>query len=306
MGNTIYILVELDPRFSDEYIAKLGDDSYITVLGDDPPSLKLPASSRLRGTSRKGRQQGSKRLTSMSRLDLTVDMLKCNKKFYLLAEFMPKSKIIILASLVSAILIFSAIIIVIYINNLQAKKESGSEEWEKMTFCEKMIGTKRAVSSQMPVPEFDTLPDEYYTRGVSSAPINFNGSFPEAKSFETKIIEATENGPNFAGHFTVAEWGCGSNCQSHAVLDNETGEIIAYGIPSQYGLKFNIESKILVANPKDNLPLLEKLDTAPIKAAEMFAPIECRYYKIVENEPGGTFSLLHFCSESAGSHYLNQ
>jgi len=34
------------------------------------------------------------------------------------------------------------------------------------------------------------------------------------RTFRTAITDAARKGPNFAGHYTVAEWGCGSGCMS--------------------------------------------------------------------------------------------
>jgi len=43
--------------------------------------------------------------------------------------------------------------------------------------------------------------------------------------FRTRIREAAANGPNFAGHYTIAKWGCGSACVSGVVVDAQTGKI---------------------------------------------------------------------------------
>ncbi|HEX7287491.1 MAG TPA: hypothetical protein VF532_14990 [Candidatus Angelobacter sp.] len=45
------------------------------------------------------------------------------------------------------------------------------------------------------------------------------------RTFRTVITEAAAKGPNFAGHYTVAEWGCGSGCMSVAVVDAATGKV---------------------------------------------------------------------------------
>jgi len=45
--------------------------------------------------------------------------------------------------------------------------------------------------------------------------------------FRSAIREAAAKGPNFAGHYTIAEWGCGSGCMSSAVVDAVTGKVFA-------------------------------------------------------------------------------
>jgi hypothetical protein len=47
---------------------------------------------------------------------------------------------------------------------------------------------------------------------------------PEARLFRTRIRKAAKQKPNFAGHFIVAWWGCGSGCVSVGIIDAETGE----------------------------------------------------------------------------------
>jgi len=39
------------------------------------------------------------------------------------------------------------------------------------------------------------------------------------------IRDWTKRGPNFAGHFTIAAWGCGTGCEQIAIVDNESGHV---------------------------------------------------------------------------------
>lgn len=50
-------------------------------------------------------------------------------------------------------------------------------------------------------------------------------SAPEAREYKTRIREAARGGPDFAGHFTVARWGCGSGCVMGAIVDAKTGKV---------------------------------------------------------------------------------
>src|SRR5215472_4297169 len=47
------------------------------------------------------------------------------------------------------------------------------------------------------------------------------------RMFRTQIRDAARKGPNFAGHYTIAEWGCGSGCVSLAVVDAVSGKVFA-------------------------------------------------------------------------------
>lgn len=84
----------------------------------------------------------------------------------------------------------------------------------------------------------------------SPAPLDLS-SHPWGFTFKTQISSTyNENKkPNFAGHYIVASWGCGSNCQSGVIIDQKTGKI--YDLPetasaSRYYFGY---SNLLIVNP---------------------------------------------------------
>lgn len=48
---------------------------------------------------------------------------------------------------------------------------------------------------------------------------------PMAKAHASRIRAAVQRCPNFAGHYTVASWGCGAECAAYVIVDNLSGEI---------------------------------------------------------------------------------
>lgn len=38
--------------------------------------------------------------------------------------------------------------------------------------------------------------------------------------------EHERRGPNFAGHYVLVQWGCGSNCMEAALIDANTGNVL--------------------------------------------------------------------------------
>jgi hypothetical protein len=65
-------------------------------------------------------------------------------------------------------------------------------------------------------------------------PISENWSQPPAplklntrseRMFKTQLMNAVKDVPNFAGHYRIAMWGCGSNCGAGAVIDLQTGSV---------------------------------------------------------------------------------
>ena len=89
------------------------------------------------------------------------------------------------------------------------------------------------------------------------------------KLFRTMIREGAAKGPNFAGHYTIAEWGCGTSCVSIAVIDAKTGDvysgpfgILGYSSNMKYAdvseakfepLSYNVYSRLLIVRgcPED-------------------------------------------------------
>jgi hypothetical protein len=77
---------------------------------------------------------------------------------------------------------------------------------------------------------------------------------------ESVILDA-QQGPNFAGRYTIAQWSCGTSCSSGVVVDARTGQLyrdlpygtlVTSGNPDskdhQYaGLSFRLDSSLLIA-----------------------------------------------------------
>ena len=75
---------------------------------------------------------------------------------------------------------------------------------------------------------------------------NFESN-PKYKKFITRITNECKEGVNFAGHYTMVSWGCGSPCQRSAVVDRKTGEIFD-GLETTYGIEFKKDSRLVVKN----------------------------------------------------------
>lgn len=63
------------------------------------------------------------------------------------------------------------------------------------------------------------------------APIKYN-SHPLAKQFKSVITDNYQSkNINFAGHYIVTTWGCGSSCEQGAMVDTRTGKVYSLEIP---------------------------------------------------------------------------
>jgi len=86
--------------------------------------------------------------------------------------------------------------------------------------------------------------------------INFKRN-PDARIFRTRLSEALAGGVNFAGHYIVTGWGCGTGCTNAAIIEARTGDVIwpdqFANIDASYGegysneqLEFKKNSRLLI------------------------------------------------------------
>lgn len=96
-------------------------------------------------------------------------------------------------------------------------------------------------------PQFDDFPVQQVFHGTP-APVNLRSN-PQAPAYRTRLKKAASGGPDFAGHYTVAEWGCGSNCQAHSFIDAKNGAVID-GVTTDRGADYRLNSNLFIADPE--------------------------------------------------------
>ena len=57
-------------------------------------------------------------------------------------------------------------------------------------------------------------------------------SHKDANMFRTNLRNAAKEGVNFAGHYILTTWGCGTNCSQSAIIDARNGKVF---FPDQLG-----------------------------------------------------------------------
>lgn len=87
--------------------------------------------------------------------------------------------------------------------------------------------------------------------------VRLNTKLKRTKQFKTVLSGSLSEEPNFAGRYVIATWGCGSSCQSHAIVNKLTGVVFW---PSEIEstsslfscdkdmLEFMVSSNLLVVN----------------------------------------------------------
>jgi hypothetical protein len=78
-------------------------------------------------------------------------------------------------------------------------------------------------SAQTDVPKFEQFPATETFAGKPAAPVLRRA---KDRLYRTMIRIQAEMGPNFAGRYAVALWGCGSSCNGGALVDEKTGEVL--------------------------------------------------------------------------------
>ncbi|MBI1684497.1 hypothetical protein [Caulobacter hibisci] len=67
--------------------------------------------------------------------------------------------------------------------------------------------------------------DGHPARAWSGAPAKPMLDTPDKRLFRTALREGAAKGPNFAGHMTIVQWGCGTSCVAWAAVDARTGRV---------------------------------------------------------------------------------
>ena len=160
----------------------------------------------------------------------------------------------------------------------------------KKTSCERVLEKWEAANPAAAAPR------SLYTGPIASIDYE-NTPLKQAANFKTAINDAVAKGPNFAGKFAVAQWGCGSNCQSHAVVNVESGKIIAFGPQTEAGIGVTQESNILITNPKENFPPIAEMQKAGLKQLADLANIPREYYVLV-GDNDSNYGLQKICTEN--------
>jgi hypothetical protein len=75
---------------------------------------------------------------------------------------------------------------------------------------------------QRGVPAFNQYPAA--VEKARATKIDFRRS-PGAGSFRTRLSDGLRGGVNFAGHYVVVGWGCGTGCISGAIVDARDGRV---------------------------------------------------------------------------------
>ncbi|WP_323753589.1 hypothetical protein [Marinobacter sp.] len=97
------------------------------------------------------------------------------------------------------------------------------------------------------VADFSDYPVEVSSQRLQR--VDFD-SYPDAASFETRFRALEGRSANFAGHYLLLYWGCGTSCQQFSIVDVETGQVFMdENWSTSLGVCFRADSALLITNP---------------------------------------------------------
>jgi hypothetical protein len=107
------------------------------------------------------------------------------------------------------------------------------------------------VFAQTTTPNFT----QYAAKVVKTRNVRVNlKSHKNANMFRTNLRNAAKEGVNFAGHYILTTWGCGTNCSHSAIIDARNGRVF---FPDQLeGAGFGF-----CELPDDTEPIVHKADS---------------------------------------------
>jgi len=99
------------------------------------------------------------------------------------------------------------------------------------------------------LPRFEDYPVTNHYQGKTAQPMIAK----QDRRFRTRLREAAQEKPNFAGKYVFHAFGCGASCLMGFVLDAQTGKVVripfticCWPIDVEHPIEFNLESSLLV------------------------------------------------------------
>lgn len=108
-----------------------------------------------------------------------------------------------------------------------------------MLLSAKSVDTLASARAAAVVGSLPTFAD-YPAKGkFNGKPAKAKIKTKDARMYRTAITEGAKEGPNFAGHYTIVTWGCGTGCAGFAIVDANTGAVYMPPFYMSYGHQLN-------------------------------------------------------------------
>jgi hypothetical protein len=118
----------------------------------------------------------------------------------------------------TAAIVASVASILVFGETVAAAPAPSSQNADSDTECQISLDAVPA-----PAPRFDQFPARV-ERIANPAPVDLN-SDPGAREFRTMLRRASRQGVDFAGHFKIATFGCGTSSICWGIVDERSGRV---------------------------------------------------------------------------------
>lgn len=105
--------------------------------------------------------------------------------------------------------------------------------------------------AQSKTPTFERYAAKVET--IRNVKVNLK-SHKYANMFRTNLRNAAKEGVNFAGHYVLTTWGCGTNCSQTAIIDARSGRVFFPEVLQEIGIGY-------CELPDDFEPLVSRADS---------------------------------------------
>jgi hypothetical protein len=116
-----------------------------------------------------------------------------------------------------------------------------------------LFGLASVASAQAKAPRFEEYAAPAPFAGPTHAPVL---ATRDARQYRSRLREAAQEKPNFAGRYILTVWGCGTECVTGAALDAKTGRVTmlpftlccwGVDVPEDFDpVEFRLDSSLIV------------------------------------------------------------
>jgi hypothetical protein len=105
--------------------------------------------------------------------------------------------------------------------------------------------------AQKKAPRFEDFPVAGRSSGKPSR-LNLS-SHAQARMFRTMLRDVAKKGANFAGHYAIGYWGCGTECVRIGIVNLRTGQAYVSPFYASVGLAYRANSRLLIVAPQEQI-----------------------------------------------------
>lgn len=118
------------------------------------------------------------------------------------------------------------------------------------SFC--MVVTALAQTTPQRVPQFAKFPAPVYRGPIGRV----NLSSPNVYQYRTRLRDGAHQPVNFAGHYQLVQWGCGTACSTGAVIDALNGQVTLLPTVVMQGMEAAMDARFKAVEFRANSRLI--------------------------------------------------